>query len=552
MKLFTPPLSLFKLFLIVFGLFNFFYSCKKKEENFRDKGTFTFNFKNGISDYAITTTDVWEENGYLAFKDYETYTNVINSLQDLTSNDDFFNNAIIELGFDPFDESDDDFESENPVLQLFENRFPSFNSLRLQQEMAELNFLEGEGNTPEDFVEHFWVDPYLRTVVNENLEIKIGDYFIKQFDEYKAVVISSLDNEKLNYVRSKGFNEIVDQENLIKYNYLNQNDRILFEDGIPKNPDCVARFKVEFINSYGGRHYYQVTSTSFNVGSTTDYTWNFGGGLNALNAGTYTQTGSNGANPGVISFASNGYPYTLTLALSHPTSSCSSSFSYQIPNPTNCYGHFTVSDDPDNGNRLFFDVTTSLGFPLQFDWSFGDNTGIVNGGPNVNHTYFTSGTYNVTLSTSFGACISVETQSVYGGCGRTGNYQAFDRRYDNQSKQMRYVLKLTNNLWHHSICARSTNYKNNYSGWKKHKADVLKAGWSGTFFLKQTVNGNCLLYNHGSSSTVNNRKSTEYTYVSSNHIWSVSLFVRDNEISSSHYAEDNGFNSGYQQILFGQ
>ena len=91
-----------------------------------------------------------------------------------------------------------------------------------------------------------------------------------------------------------------------------------------------------------------------------------------------------------------------------------------------------------------------------------------------------------------------------------------------------------------------------FSLWKKHKADVLKAGWSGTFFLKQTVNGNCLLYNHGSSRTVNNKKRTDYTYVSSNHIWSVSLFVRDNEISSSHYAEDNGANSGYRQIIFGE
>lgn len=500
----------------------------------------------------MITTDVWEENGYLVFKDYESYTNVINSLQDLTANDDFFNNAIIELVFDPFDESDDDFEPENPVLKLFENRFPSFNSLRLQQELAELNFLEGEGNTPEDFVEHFWVDPYLRTVVNENLEIKIGDYFIKQFGEYKAVVISSLDNEKLNYVRSNGFNEIVDQENLVKYNYLNQNDRILFEDGFPKNPDCIARFKVEFLNSYGGRDYYQISSISFNVSSSTIYSWDFGGGINSSAAGSFIGTGIVGANPGVISFSSNGYPYIVELNLSHSTSSCNSKFSYSIPNPTNCYGHFTVTNDPNNGNRLFFDVTTSLGSPLQFDWNFGDNTGLVNGGPNVSHTYFSSNPYTVSLTTTSGSCISVESQNVYGGCGSTGNYQTVDKRYDNQSRMMRYVLKLTNNLWHHSICAKSTNYKSNYNGWKKRKADVLKAGWTGSFYLKATSSGNCQLYNHGGNRIVANRKTVNFSYQSSNHQWFASLTMRPGDIKSSHYAEDNNSNSGYLEIISGE
>ncbi len=507
--------------------------------------------KNSINDFAMTTNDVWEENGYLVFKDQETYDLVVNSLRELNGNDDYYRDAIIQLGFDPDNENDDDLEPIQPALKLFEDRFTNFNSLRSSQEAAEELYLQQEGADPINFPGHFWKDPYLMTMMNEDLEIRISEYIIKQVDEYNSIILTDNSSSNLNYIRTTPFGEVEEKENLVLYNFLNPEKRKLFENGIPKIPECVARFKMEFLNSYNGRDYYEIKSVSFNISSNVQYDWNFGGGLNANSAGTYTANGLNGANPGVISFPTNGYPFIVTLNLTLEASNCNSSFSYSLPNPTNCYGHFTVTDDPEDGDHIFFDVTTSLGSPLQFDWNFGDNTGLVNAGAHVDHTYFNSSNVTVTLVTTSGSCTSVESQNIVVGCGHLQYFKELPQVYNNSGRRLLYSLKLTNTLFHHSICAKSTNYKW-VNGWKKHKSDILKAGWTGSFYLKHSSNGNCQVYNHGSTNVVTNRKTVDFTYQSSNHQWFPTLSMRTGDIKSTHYAEDNNSNSGYKEIISGQ
>ncbi len=141
-----------------------------------------------------------------------------------------------------------------------------------------------------------------------------------------------------------------------------------------------------------------IDNSVINVGSITNWTWNFGdGNTSALQNPTHTY-----ANPGT---------YTVNLTVTS-NGGCTSSDSVSITVNTNPGAVFVPVDGCLNVPTVFTDLST--GNPTNWAWDFGDgNTSIQQ---NPVHTYGNSGQYNVTLTvTSDSGCTStlIEIIRIY-------------------------------------------------------------------------------------------------------------------------------------------
>lgn len=127
-------------------------------------------------------------------------------------------------------------------------------------------------------------------------------------------------------------------------------------------------------------------------GAIVRYDWDFGDGSSALDAGstpshTYTETGN----------------FTITLTVTDDEGDTDRDTanaaigSGELPPIADVKGPYTA----DVGETVTFDATGSSdpdGRIESYDWNFGDDTSLIDGGPTPSHLYSAVGTYNVVLT----------------------------------------------------------------------------------------------------------------------------------------------------------
>ncbi len=137
------------------------------------------------------------------------------------------------------------------------------------------------------------------------------------------------------------------------------------------------------------------SSTPGNVGSISDYSWNFGDSTPVQDAGATVTTSH--------SYATRG-TYTVTLSV---TSNGQIDTSTQTVTVDDSQASFTPSSSAvPTGTTIAFNAgasgTGAGGSITDYSWSFGDGTSSIDAGTNAmqSHTFTTPGTYTVTLTTS--------------------------------------------------------------------------------------------------------------------------------------------------------
>lgn len=172
---------------------------------------------------------------------------------------------------------------------------------------------------------------------------------------------------------------------------------------VPVAPDFGYTATCNRLVSFNGN-----LSTFVSPYSITAYTWNFGDPTSGVN------NTATGATP-THTFVGVGNTFNVTLTISS-SSGCTAS----IVLPVNVYPQATAIIAPPvtacAGSGISFSGAGSLGTLVGYAWDFGDpGSGTANTSPLVSpsHTYFTGGTYTVTLTvTDIYGCTANTTASV--------------------------------------------------------------------------------------------------------------------------------------------
>jgi hypothetical protein len=230
----------------------------------------------GVSRFAFSNDGCIKKDGdILVFSDWETFMNTMEEFEKLekeyyenlekdnianTPNSNQYNtkNSKNSGEEEPIEDS---LDLGSPVLTAFENKY---NHLSLRRYIVnEENRLLANGtfsqyNDPDN---HFISDPYIRTVLNTDLEIKIGDTYYKFIDEFKYV--RTKDRALLNQIRMKPVHALCEYPQLDQI-YIKQptegytggcpgrpmtfDDPIIFTGGIGGGRTiCVTNFSIENI-----------------------------------------------------------------------------------------------------------------------------------------------------------------------------------------------------------------------------------------------------------------------------------------------------------------
>lgn len=175
--------------------------CSKKLDDLESEKSTTFAAQNRSSNaFALTTNDVNQANGMLVFKDKTTFDAVAESLLELNSDSAFRAEYIASIGPSALDPESPNFVSD-PAMQAFEARFGGYHPLREKIREEENAFYDTHSEN-DIFDEGDIHSGVLRTLMNRNKEIKIGDLIFKDIDEHHSFVILDGDFSTLNTIRS--------------------------------------------------------------------------------------------------------------------------------------------------------------------------------------------------------------------------------------------------------------------------------------------------------------------------------------------------------------
>jgi len=164
-------------------------------------------------------------------------------------------------------------------------------------------------------------------------------------------------------------------------------------------PSCSASFT--YVGTTSGN--YTFTSTSGGTTPSTNYYWTFGSN------GTYSATGSAGANPPVQTFTSSG-TQSITLTIVNTSTFCTSTTG-SLVSMTICAVHADFSSLSSSTTVSFSNLSTNTLATTTYSWNYGDGSG--SQGINPVHTYSAAGFYAVTLIASNGAtCSSSMTKTI--------------------------------------------------------------------------------------------------------------------------------------------
>lgn len=445
------------------------------------------------------------------------------------------------------------------VLNEFE-RVLGFKSLRtLILEEENKAFANGTWSFENDPDNHFISDSYLRTMLNEELELKVGNEYIKYLDEYRYVWIFKNDYGSLEKIRNNpsltcGRLREVTNAAVIFTQELNASVIGGTQPEpctIPANacnpdfyvdPNYYNGLTVDFIN----------TSNAVGASSFSSVTWDFGDGSSPVT--TNTALDQTHTFP-----AAGSYNVCLTLAgscLNDPAEYCQ-----QINVELNCpNAGFTWSRDQTTPRKYDFTNQTSLtSWVDYYEWDFGDGSTITQTSFQTltSHTYSNDGSYVVTLTAYSNNCspnvaISSQIDVI------EASEACCD--YNDRSKERRVEYALCSDgtsgvraikckLWSGTLLgiynyygASTTHYKrkndNCSKSWKKTKADRLEvliygSVWDATCTQELIVSSNTLVLDLDEGK--NNSKK-----VKASDRWGFKAGLKTNSLKSLHYASDYG------------
>ena len=459
-------------------------NCSKSNEDLQvTKSNSTLASGREGSIDPFNTTKVRLNEGMLDFDNYRTYKEIYQNLRAIAKNPQAEQNAYQQLGY----VMDSDVESnitDQPVLEKFERQF-NYISARKVEENQFFNFLR-EGGDPANFRGSFLFNDFLKSMLNQNNEVKIGSRIFKFLDEKNVAIIFNSDFNALQTVRNTPINQLKDFYNVLIWNKYDPEDASLdlFEKDTQGNPIEFAVFcSISFvIKSVSGSTFTFENTSQTEAGFPCGYTWDFGDG-------TPTFVGDN---PPPHTYAAGKLPATVKLFAKGKQCGCDKmAFSLNISensgNVPPCNSDFKV--EIKNGNVV--DVIGLSSAPnTTFTWNFGDGG---NGtGKTSQHVYSASGvstfTIKLTVAGPSGNCTTTKTVSA--GCGhknaKDGDYQNND---DANGKKWRLAANIwcQDNVFGTEIGSSSKSFKRLAGIWWQKKADKLWVSIEGDYYEQSTT-----------------------------------------------------------------
>ena len=481
----------------------FFMACQKdkfetviKKEIPKALLSATTRTSNPFTDSRIHLVD-----GMLKFDDYKAFNDTHEALKELASNSELNNATLIETGYNPDTDLDEELAviPSHPVLQAFAHRL----GLRSEEQKEEVAFkahLQTSAKI-EDFRGSPVYSPELQAMLNDNREVGIGNFIVKFITENKIALIYNRDLTVLEQVRRTPVENLKDGFNL---NMLTVNDaEVGANDIFDKDAEGQIRgltggdCKIDFSSNLVSGNTFALKNMSLGNFCTFDdliFEWNFGDGTSFI-----------GISPPNHDFNPANYPYTVTLkALCGECAGKTIKKVINMPNPCADLANITFDMEKKNGGNIIDFTVSGLKSGMTATFDFGDQSPITTViSPTFQHTFlqFTNTTgVPVVMTVTIPGCTPVTiTKQISIACGNFygktfGSHEgAFEGRYWRLSA----VIWFQNNIFFSQMGSSSQTYRygpNNAAKYKKNanfiSADLYGNITANTF--NSTSTGDCI------------------------------------------------------------
>lgn len=425
--------------LLALGLLIFF-ACKKE---FSELESSQQNHYRPKISGLYSTGNISINNGVLCFNDISDFNTTLAEFRQIDS--------LFEL---------DTSIVEDSAFILFENDM-GFNSLR-KSIANQLNYLESidalyDNNDPDD---HFIVEDDLRTVLNPNCEVMVGNIIYTFINPYILLKIND-DWDALDLVRGQNILEAISDNNvnIVQYYY-------------PTLGIITAHFSIEINNK-------TVTFTNQSENADESY-WTFGDDQASTSESpvhTYASYGRYTATLVISKTLPDGYKLYSEKSIEIELDKCNAIFKYAQSGLDATFNDLSTPD-PNGATEITF-----------WSWNFGDGNSLTTVNPQIgtdpSHRYDHPGDYPVTLIIQDDLECSdtmVDTVRILPTCCFRNGYAKDKIPSQSGNVKMKYKGKSTfipgffNNITAKTVCLT----KKSNGSWKHSKADSVIAtvhGW---------------------------------------------------------------------------
>ncbi len=379
----------------------------------------------------------------------------------------------------------------NKVLDNFERKF-SFVSLRKDIENKEIPFLQG-GMVGDDPRSHFICDEYLRTVLNPEMEVQIGDTIFRYVNKLRIICITDGDYGTLAEIR---------KHPLDYYQFTNVTESTLSGKiswrRVENTESCNAYFTyTEHPNSGFIFSNHSVSSDGYAISGCL---WDFGDG-----------TTSTAINP-PIHYFTGASTHTVYLSVTF-FDGCTAYYNLTI---YDCYASFNETHV--GAEYSFIAVNPGSLWYYAYSWNFGDGTGI-SGFQGFNHIYTSAGTFHVcvTVTNTITQCVSTYCQDVIvtmpapTNCVYTAETTGSHVYGSSNNYKMDGRVWIRNDIIENRIGVETWNYKWKNGQWSDQK-DYIKDGFYGQFWADGCSNPHTVLNDSNAPRDSHNGQKKSHLY----------------------------------------
>lgn len=419
-------------------------------------------------------------NGILHFTDMDHYYNTLDQLKVLDDN-----------WIDEYIPSDDDYIIPDEALESFEGLL-QFYSLRKFIEQDEEAFLMSGSSDWSNRLEvtHFIHDDYLRTILNPQSEIKIGNSFFKHISDELIVEITDGSTTTLTAVRNyfnnqNDFSTPLSSEMKGGNVILHHNDFTYPILAGPSIEGCPStNIQLELLWDGVSK-----SSTDLSIGLSDNV---------ALIFAQYPDLDPNTSNFSLILHQVDGtYLGDLVNPPIHPGFMSSTTIN----------------------------LTSAGAYMVCLQQNFYDSDG--------------------NLCAQASSCDTVVT----GSCCQSNDYIFSDDFYDDGDRKIEVETEIKNNFFTHKLWSKTKNFSRKSNGkWKQEKADYIFSGFlggtGGSVYFKKNAGGECIVpipmngFNYWDDAT--DKKRLSYSYRPPKSHSTKKFDVHSGTVISTHNVEDNG------------
>ncbi len=449
-----------------------------------------------LNDFSMTTNDIRVEKDVMIFKDQTTFNKVIESLRELSKNEEYLRTNWKAISKSA--EVDSRSQPEIPyyaVFDIFANNRNKFKSLLKAQREEEDAFLLQGGN-PIDFHRSFIEDDYLQALMNPKHEIQIGKLIYKYVDNNNAYVITNGDINLIDKVRNHPNPYAFPKTANIKFLNINiAGDVKYYSQLVAGTLSCAPSFEIIPL----GSNNIALHNTSMTMGGITSFGWKL---TDANGTVFFNQTDPNEFSLDNMfvyqsNYPNNPLPWDIQLTIA--STSCATMTTNNVWQglAAEClpidFSVHRVSDIPTRYREFIFRpfIASTGGNITQGAatvWNFGDGTSNVLSGEidgSIQHE-FPSNTnatdFIVTCTVTFsGTCSKVITKTItVNGCGSHQSDKDAEVKYASNSRKLFGNIWMDNTWFYSSVGGKAYNYRSVWYGWARENADAISMEWSNT------------------------------------------------------------------------